>query len=337
VSRRRLIQAAVLLAIGVLILYGLLQTVHPDQVITAIRGANPGWIAIGLAGYLAFIVIRGWRWHIILEASAPAATLGDATAVTAIGFALNAVSPFKLGEFLRIGTIAPRARIGVGEATATVVLERVLDVLALLVIALAAAAVAGGGSNSVGLWSGVVVIAAASIAIGVVAYLMVTYPRATLEVVNRIAARLPTRVGAFVDRFAASVLKGFASLRSPGRLAAAGLLSVLIWLCIDVGLMACFRALTPQLSFPTLALACTIFIISQAISITPGSVGTYEGFFLLVLSTFGARPAALVTAAAVLNHIGNIVVLLLAGGIGALWLRVRRPALPVGLERPVPS
>ena len=336
-SRRRLIQAAVLLAIGVLILYGLLKTVHPDQVITAIRGANPGWIAIGLAGYLAFIVIRGWRWHIILEASAPAATLADATAVTAIGFALNAVSPFKLGEFLRIGTIAPRARIGVGEATATVVLERVLDVLALLVIALAAAAVAGGGSNSVGLWSGVVVIAAASIAIGVVAYLMVTYPRATLEVVNRIAARLPARVGAFVDRFAASVLKGFASLRSPGRLAAAGLLSVLIWLCIDVGLMACFRALTPQLSFPTLALACTIFIISQAISITPGSVGTYEGFFLLVLSTFGARPAALVTAAAVLNHIGNIVVLLLAGGIGALWLRVRRPALPVGLERSVPS
>jgi len=337
VSRRRLIQGAVLLAIGVLILFGLLRTVHPDQVLTAIRGANPGWIAIGLTGYLAFIVIRGWRWHVILEASAPAATLGDATAVTAIGFALNAVSPFKLGELLRIGTIAPRARIGVGEATATIVVERVLDVLALLVIAVAAAAIAGGGSNSFGLWSGVVVIALGSLVIGAVAYLMVSKPQATMALVDRIAARLPSRVGAFVDRFAASVLKGLASLRSPGRLATAGLLSVLIWLCIDVGLMACFRALTPQLSFPTLALACTIFIISQAISITPGSVGTYEGFFLLVLSTFGARPAAVVTAAAVLNHVGNIAVLLLAGGIGALWLRVRRPPLPVGLERPVPS
>jgi len=336
-SRRRLIQAAVLLAIGVLILYGLLRTVHPDEVVAAIRGANPGWIAIGLAGYLAFLVIRGWRWHVILTASAPAATLGDATAVTAIGFALNAVSPFKLGELLRIGAIAPRARIGVGEATATVVLERVLDVLALLVIALAAAAVAGGGSNSFGLWSGVVVIAAASLVIGVVAYLMVSYPQATLGVIDRVAARLPTRVEAFVDRFAASVLKGLASLRSPARLATAGILSVLIWLCIDLGLIACFRALTPQLSFPTLTLACTIFIISQAISITPGSVGTYEGFFLLVHSTFGARPASLVAAAAVLNHVGNIAVLLLAGAIGALWLRVRRPSLPVGLERPVPS
>jgi uncharacterized protein (TIRG00374 family) len=337
VSRRRLIQAAVLLVVGILILFGLLRTVHPDQVVSAIRGANPGWIAIGLTGYLAFILIRGWRWLIILEASAPAATLGDATAVTAIGFAVNAVSPFKLGELLRIGTIAPRARIGVGEATATVVVERVLDVLALLVIAVAAAAISGGGSTSFGLWSGVVVIAVASLAIGGVAYLMVSHPQATLAVIDRVAARLPTRVGAFVDRFAASVLKGLASLRSPGRLATAGVLSVLIWLCIDVGLMACFRALTPQLSFPTLALACTIFIISQAVSITPGSVGTYEGFFVLVLSTFGARPAALVTAAAVLNHVGNIAVLLLAGAVGGLWLRVRRPPLPVGLERPVPS
>ncbi len=294
-SRRRLLQTAVLLAVGVLILYGLLRTVHPDQVGRAIRNANPGWIAIGLAGYLAFIVIRGWRWLVILKG------------------------------------------IGVGEATATVVVERVLDVLALLVIALAAAAVAGGGSNSFGLWSGVVVIAAGSLVIGVVAYLMVSYPQATLAGIDRVAARMPARVGAFVDRFAASVLKGLASLRSPGRLATAGVLSLLTWLCIDVGLMACFRALTPQLSFPTLALACTIFIISQAISITPGSVGTYEGFFLLVLSTFGAQPAALVTAAAVLNHVGNILVLLLAGAVGALWLRIQRPALPVGLERPVTS
>ena len=180
-------------------------------------------------------------------------------------------------------------------------------------------------------------IAAGSLVIGVVAYLMVSYPQATLAAIDRVAARMPARVGAFVDRFAASVLKGLASLRSPGRLATAGVLSLLTWLCIDVGLMACFRALTPQLSFPTLALACTIFIISQAISITPGSVGTYEGFFLLVLSTFGAQPAALVTAAAVLNHVGNILVLLLAGAVGALWLRIQRPALPVGLERPVTS
>jgi uncharacterized protein (TIRG00374 family) len=247
------------------------------------------------------------------------------------------VSPFKLGELLRIGAIAPRVKIGVGEAGATVVVERVLDVLALLVIAVGAAVVSGGGSNSFGLWSGVFVIAAISVAIGVVAYLMVTNPHATLDIINRLATRLPERLASFVDTFAESVLKGFASLRSPGRLAAAGVLSIVVWLWIVAGLIAFFRALTPQLSLSTLVLASTIFVVSQAVSITPGSVGTYEGFFLLVFSTFGARPAALVTAAAVLSHVANIALLLALGAIGALWLRFHRRALPVGLERPVPG
>jgi uncharacterized protein (TIRG00374 family) len=321
----------------VLILFGLLRTVHPAEVGAAIGRASPGWIAIAELAFLAFILVRGWRWQVILRASAPHATLGDATAVTAIGFALNSVSPFKLGELLRIGAIAPRVRIGVGEAGATVVVERVLDVLALLVIAVGAAAISGGASSSLGLWSGVLVIAGVSVAIGVVAYLMVTHPQATLAIIERAAKRLPPRVANFVDRFAASVLKGFASLRSPRRLAAAGALSVLVWLCIVVGLVAFFRALSPALSLPTLVLACTIFVVSQAVSITPGSVGTYEGFFLLVFSTFGARPAALVTAVAVLSHVGNIAALLGCGAVGALWLRLNRPALPVGLERPVPG
>jgi glycosyltransferase 2 family protein len=291
---------------------------------------------LGELAYLAFILVRGWRWQVLLRASAPHASLADATAVTGIGFAVNSVSPFKLGELLRIGAIAPRVGIGIGEAGATVVVERVLDVLALLVIAVGAAAISGAGSNSFGLWSGVLVIAAISVAIGVVAYLMVTYPQATLTLIERIAKRLPARVAIFIDRFAASVLRGFASLRSPRRLFAAGALSILVWLCIVVGLGAFFRALTPQLSLPTLVLAGTIFVVSQAISITPGSVGTYEGFFLLVFSTFGARPAALVTAVAVLSHVGNIAALLLAGAVGAVWLRINRP-LPVGRERPVPG
>ena len=332
-----MVQATVLLAVGLLILYGLLRSVHPAEVGAAIRRASPGWIVLGELTSLGFILTRSWRWQVILRASAPHASLGDVTAVTAIGFALNSVSPFKLGELLRIGVIAPRVKIGVGEAGATVVVERVLDVLALLVIAVGAAVVSGGSSNSFALWSGVLVIAAISVVIAVMAYLMVTNPQPTLDIINRLANRLPERIATFVDAFAVSVLKGFASLRSPGRLAAACVLSIVVWLWIVAGLIAFFRALTPQLSFSILVLACAIFVVSQAVSITPGSVGTYEGFFLLVLSTFGARPAALVTAVAVLSHVGGTAAILVAGAVGALWLRFRRRAVPVGLERSVPG
>jgi uncharacterized protein (TIRG00374 family) len=333
-SRRRALQAIALLAIGLLILVGVLRSVHPAQVGEALRHASPGWTLLGALSFVGFILARGWRWQIILAASAPAARFGDATAVTAIGFAVNSVSPFKLGEVVRIAAIAPRARIGVGEASATVILERVLDVLALLVLAIGAAAISGGGSQGAGLWTGVIVFALASVGIGVLATLMVTYPARTLTVLSSLARRLPARAATVVANAGASVIKGFTSLRSPGRLVGAGILSLIIWLFIVLGLIALFRAVSPQLTAPTLFLACTIFVVSQAVSITPGSVGTYEGFFLLVLSTFGARPAALVTAAAVLGHIINITVLLAAGAVGALWLRLHRPLLPVGAERP---
>lgn len=336
-NRRRAIQAGVSLAIGVLILYGILRVVHPGEVAAALRGASPAWIVMGTIAFLAFVVLRGWRWQLILGASAPATGFGDATAVTAMGFAVNAVSPFKLGEFVRIAAIAPRAGIGVGEAGATVIVERVLDVLALLVIALGATTVSGAGSHSSGLWSGVISLSLVSIAVALAAYVMVTYPDATLALLGRMARRMPRRVEVFADRFGASVLKGFTSLRSPGRLAAAAALSVLVWLAVVIGLVAFFRSLTAQLPLSTLVLACAIFVVSQAASITPAGVGAYEGFYLLVLSTFGARPLAVVTAAAVLSHVVNVAALLLAGAIGTLWLRVNRPALPVRLERPVPS
>jgi len=334
--RRRPVQAAVLLGIGLLILYGVLRSVHPAQVADAIRHATPGWILVGAAAYAAFLVVRSWRWQVILRASAPAALLSDAAAVTAVGFAVNSVSPFKLGEVVRIAAIAPGAQIGVGEAAATVVLERVLDVLALVILALAAATLSGSATRGAGLWTGIILFAVACLLIGIVAFLMVSYPARTLRVVAALAARLPSRLQGRANDLGASVIKGFTALRSPGRLAATGLLSLLTWLCIVVGLIALFRAVSPQLSLATLFLACTIFVVSQAVSITPGSVGTYEGFFLIVLSTFGARPPALVTAAAVLGHVTNIAVLLAAGALGALWLRLR-PGLPVGQQRPAVS
>jgi uncharacterized protein (TIRG00374 family) len=331
---RRLIQAAALLALGLLILYGLLRSVHPEQVAQAIGRATPGWLLLGTAAYALFLLVRSWRWQIILEASAPRVRLTDVLAVTGIGFAVNSVSPFKLGEVVRIAAIAPRAGIGVGEAGATVVLERLLDVLALMVLAVGAAAVSGSASRGAGLWTGVIAFAIVCLGLCALAFLMVSYPERTLGVAARLASRLPARLQRSAGELAASVIKGFTALRSPGRLAATGLLSLLTWVCIVLGLIAFFRAVSAQLSLSTLFLACTIFVVSQAVSITPGSVGTYEGFFLLVLSTFGAGPPALVTAAAVLGHVLNIAVLLFAGAVGALWLRLHRAAAPVGLQHP---
>jgi len=331
------IQAAVLLIIGLLILYGLLRTVHPGEVAAAIRGASLGWITLGLLSSVGFIAVRSWRWQIILQASVPDAPLADAAAVTAVGFAVNSVSPFKLGELLRIGAIAQRLRIGVGEAGATVILERVLDVLALLVLAVGAALLSGRSSNAGGVWGGLAALSGVSVVVGIAAYAMVLNRERSLSIAARLAVRLPVRLRKPLLDLADSILRGLTLLRSPGRFVATGVLSLVIWMVPVLGLTAYFRSVSGQLHPVTLFLALTLFTITQAISVTPASVGTFEGLFVLVLTAFGASPASVLTAAAVIAHVGGIAALLVMGAFGALWLRVNRPALPVRLKRSVPG
>jgi uncharacterized protein (TIRG00374 family) len=286
---------------------------------------------------LAFIVVRGWRWQLMLAASTDHARIGDATAVTAVGFGVNTVSPFKLGELLRIGLIAQRTGIGVGEAGATVVLERILDVLALLVLALAAAVFSGQRSNAGGVWGGLALLSGISLAVGVTAYLMALNAPRSLALVTRLSRAIPSRLRQPLIDLTASVLRGLALLRSPRRFAVTGLLSVATWFVGTLGLVAYFRSVSGALPLTTLYLAVTLFVISQAISVTPASVGTFEGLFVLILSAFKTGPASLLTAAAVIAHVGSIVAFLGAGAIGAGWLRLNRPVLPVRAERPLPS
>jgi uncharacterized protein (TIRG00374 family) len=327
VTRKRLIQGAVLLILGLIVLVGLLKAVHPSQVVAALAKASPGWMAVGVAGSVGFTLFRGWRWKVILDASSPHVGLADVTAVSAAGFAVNAVGAFKLGDFVRLGAMAQRARIGLGEVGATIILERVLDVLALLVIAVGAAVASGSAHGGARLWGGVLAFAAVSFGIGLLAAVAVRREAWALRQWDRLAGRLPQRLAGPVTGLGESVLRGFHSLRSARRQVVAGVLSLAIWLCAVAGLCAFFRALSPQLSLATLVLALSLFTISQAVSITPGSVGTYEGFYFLVLTGFGAGPHSLVAAAAVLSHVGGIVALCLCGGVGAAWLAVR-PAGP---------
>ena len=257
--------------------------------------------------------------------------------MTAVGFGVNSVSPFKLGELLRIGMIAQRTDVGIGEAGATVVLERVLDVLALLVLAIATALLSGERSNAGGVWSGLAVLSAISLAVGIGAYVMILNRTRTVSVVERLSRFLPDRLREPVVNLTDSVLRGLALLRSPQRFATSGLLSLVIWVIPTLGLVAYFRAVSPNLPFMTLYLALTLFVITQAISVTPGSVGTYEGLFLLVLSAFQGGPASTLAAVAVISHVGGIAALLLAAALGAVWLRLNRLPLPVRAQSALSS
>jgi uncharacterized membrane protein YbhN (UPF0104 family) len=301
-AQQRWVRATASLVVGVALLAVLIAFVHPDEIARSLRGASLGWIAAALLGLCAFFAVRGWRWQIILHPSAPQVSVADATAVTTIGWAINSVSPFKLGDVVRAASMAQRARIGVGASAATVVLERTLDVLALLLLAIVAAAVSG--SRGGGSWGRLIILS---------------------RLVSALAQPLPAKARAWLIALVPSVLRGFHLLRSRSQLLAAILLSLAQWALSVSTLFALFRAVSPQLSTSTLLLALILFIITQAISVTPGGLGTYEFLFVLTLGAFGASPPGLLTAIAVLTHVVGTAFFLACGALGVLWLRFVQP------------
>jgi glycosyltransferase 2 family protein len=92
----------------------------------------PGLVLI-IVITLCTLVIRAWRWRILMRPFAPQVTLRDATLALAVCYAANAVFP-RSGEALRALSLKWSADAAFGPLMGTVVVERILDVIFLVVL-----------------------------------------------------------------------------------------------------------------------------------------------------------------------------------------------------------
>src|SRR4051794_36243628 len=106
-----------------------------------IAAARPEWLLLSLATAPLNLAIRAYRWQYLLEPLGTT-TFANAFRATAVGFAANSVLPARAGEVIRPYFLARQAaaRLDGGErmsatgAFATIILERLLDTLTVLVL-----------------------------------------------------------------------------------------------------------------------------------------------------------------------------------------------------------
>src|SRR5437764_11502019 len=124
-----------LLAAGLVVLF--LHNVDLWRVATDIMRARPEWLALSLATMLANLAIRSLRWKFLLEPLGPT-TFATAFRATAVGFAASSVLPARAGEVIRpyflARTAGSRERMTATGAFATIILERLLDTITVLIL-----------------------------------------------------------------------------------------------------------------------------------------------------------------------------------------------------------
>jgi glycosyltransferase 2 family protein len=295
----------VVLAVALILLGVFLRNVDFSRVIREIGHARPDWLALSLASMFVNLAIRALRWQYLLD---PLGKVRFASAfrATAVGFAASTVLPARAGEVIRPYFLARHENMSATGAFATIILERLLDVVAVLVLLALYVFVFDKDlslTNPVAVkWlKGIGVLAAAG-ALGalVVLFILAGDPARLGRAIERLARVVPSFAG-MLARFAEKFALGLGAIRQSSRLFVALLWSFPLWLSIAVGIWAVAVAFQLDVPFTGSFLIIALLVLGVAVP-TPGAIGGFHAAFRYgATAFFGASDDAAVGAAIVLH------------------------------------
>jgi glycosyltransferase 2 family protein len=309
------------LAVGLLAFF--IRNADLTRVWHEMRAARPEMLALAVLVTIGTYFVRAERWQYLLE------PLGHtrfwvAFKTTVIGFAATMVLPARAGEVLRPYLLARREGLPATAAFATIVVERILDLAAVLILLAVYLIVFGedAARAAPALYRAIAIggtaMGVASLAIIAMMFVMAGHPERLHALVLRIERIVPARLARIVAGFARTFADGLAVVRRPRRLILALGWSLVLWIMIAA--YAWLVALGFGIVFPfTGSFLLSAMLVVGVTVPTPGGVGgVHEAFRLGVTSFFGADNDAAVGAAIVMHAITMLVVTL-----GGFWFAMR--------------
>lgn len=256
--------------------------------------------------------LRSVRWKILLKPvqTIPATTLFSALL---IGYAANDILPAHLGELIRAYLIGRKRNIPASSALATIVVERIIDVLTLVFLmafTLVIYPFPGWVKKSGYLMFG--------FAVGLLIFLvlMKTYTDATMKFLRHMMKPLPQSLSERAEQLSRSFLDGLKPLANRWDYAGLIILSLLIWTCYWGVLYLNFYTFNLVanygLNLTTALVLLVITTISVVVPSSPGYVGTYHWLCQVSLELFHV-PREIGLTYAIVVHAINFLPVFLVG------------------------
>jgi len=313
-SRGGLGRAALGTAISAAALYLVARSVDIGAAWDALRSAQPGWLGLLVAFIGIDLLTRALRWRVLLS-PVGAVAYRDSLASLLVGYLANNVLPARLGEFVRSHDLGERSGLSKSTILGTIVVERVMDTLVVVVIAALAIFVLSVRG---------VVASAVLVGLAVTSLLVVGI------LVGLVAHRLPgaDAASAFINRWPrvhgllVRLRAGLAVTRSARVMSIALALTLVSWSCAVLGFASAAQSVGVEPTIGQAALLAAGVNLATAVPAAPGYVGTFELAAVTIAASVGiGRESAL--AFAVLLHAMSLLVTSL-GGAAALLLGGRR-------------
>jgi uncharacterized membrane protein YbhN (UPF0104 family) len=203
-------------------------------------------------------------------------------------------------------------------AFATIILERLLDVVTVLLMLASLVFVFGkdlAGVNPTGFavvkWAGASAALVSTSAL-VVLFVLAGDPERLGRTMARLEQVLPSRLAGLLAAVAEKFARGLGAIRRPGRLLAALAWSLPLWLCIALGIWSMAMAFGFAIPFTGSFLMIALLTLGVAVP-TPGAVGGFHEAFRVGATMFYGAPDAAAVGAAIVLHLFSIGPALLLG------------------------
>lgn len=302
-------RAALGIAISAVALFLVARSVNIPAAWDAMRSAQPAWLAMLVVFVCVDLLTRALRWKVLLS---PVGMVPYAASLASllVGYLANNVLPARLGELVRSHDLGERSGLSKSTILGTIVVERLMDTLVVVVIAAFAIFVLSVRG---------IVASAVLVGLAVTALLVVAI------VVGLVAHRLPgaDRASAFINRWPrihGLLVRLRAGLAVTGnlRVMAASLAFTLVsWSCAVLGFTVAAQSVGIQPTMSQAALLAAGVNLATAVPAAPGYVGTFELAAVTIAASVGIDAEAAL-AFAVIVHAVSLLITSLGGAVALL-------------------
>jgi uncharacterized protein (TIRG00374 family) len=313
------LRAVVGAAISIVALWLVLRSVDLAKTAEVLARADLRWIGLAAVFLSTDLALRALRWQRLLRPIAKV-RYPPMLGYLLVGYLANNVLPARLGELVRSHYLGDREGISRASALGTVVVERVVDLVAVVAIAsvaLLVLSVRGVVASAVLVGAGVAGLFLVILALGIVAHRLPGADRVRVAV-----ERWPQ-----VRELASRLQGGLAVAGKPRTLAEALAISATAWTVAILAWAAVGQSIGLQLSIGQAALIASGVALASAVPAGPSNLGTFEFAAVEIGKAIGV-PADSAFALALIVHATILVVTSIGGGVAVArlgWAGRSRP------------
>jgi glycosyltransferase 2 family protein len=317
-SQRRVLYLT-MVALTVVFAYVALTNIDLALAWKALRSTDYWWIAVALVAFGLGNIARAMRWR-SLFARGRRPPVGPVLDATMVGYLYNNIMPARVGEAARVVVLTQRSETAPVEIVGTVIVERMYDVLAILVIFFAAEPLLPHVS-----WFGAAAVFAIvlAVAIAAAAAVLTIYGERPVRFLLRPLRRHSRFPAERVERIASELTHGLSGLRDWEVALEAFGWTLVAWMLTALCSYLVAVAFHLDVPFWCGVLVAVAVGLSMILPSPPAAVGVFEAAALVALKAYGVPYSQALPYALVL-HLVNFVPFVLVGGL-LLHYNARHP------------